>query len=191
MSGRLPSALHRLALMAAAALWTGSAVLAQDAVPAPGETPAVLILDQQRLFEQSAWGRAAIARAETEAQALSEENLRIEEALRAEEQSLTDRRATTPAEEFARLAGEFDTRVEGIRKAQDIKLTDIRSRVETEQKRFLAAARPVLEAMLQQSGATAILASGAVLYANHDTDITDTAIARMDAAFPGLPPEAP
>jgi Skp family chaperone for outer membrane proteins len=154
------------------------------------EPPEVLTLDQERLFRESAWGRAAIARAEAEGAALTIENRRIEEALQTEEQALTERRATMSASDFALLATEFDTRVEGIRAAQDAKSRAIVGVLEREQQQFFAATRPVMEAMLRDIGASAIFASGAVLYAAVPIDITQTAIQRMDAAYPGLPSDA-
>ncbi|NGM46713.1 OmpH family outer membrane protein [Rhodobacter sp. SGA-6-6] len=182
----------RPALLALALALPGQGVPAQEA-PAEVTRPApvVLTLDQDRFFRDSAWGRAAIARAEAEGAELTAENRRIEEALQQEEQSLTDRRAAVPAEDFTRLAADFDTRVEGIRDAQEAKSRAIVGKLEAEQTAFFAAARPVLETLLEDSGASAILAGGAVILATEATDITATAVRHMDAAHPGLPPEAP
>lgn len=181
----------RPVLVALALMLPGQGAMAQDtpAETAPPPAPAVLTLDQDRFFGESAWGRAAIARTEVERAELAEENRRIEEALQQEEQSLTDRRALVPPEEFSRLAADFDTRVEGIRAAQEAKLRAVLARHEAEQKAFFAAAGPVLETVLAESGASAILVAGAVIRATQATDITQAAIQRMDEAYPGLPPD--
>lgn len=182
----------RPALLALALALPGQGALAQEA---PAEVtraaPVVLTLDQDRFFRDSAWGRAAIALAEAERNDLLTENRRIEEALQEEEQSLTDRRSRVSAEEFARLAADFDTRVEGIRDAQEAKSRAIVGQLDAEQKAFFTAAGPVLEALLEESGASAILAAGAVIMATEATDITATAVRRMDEAHPGLPPDSP
>jgi Skp family chaperone for outer membrane proteins len=183
---RAGAALRGLTL--ALALVAGQGALAQDAPAPPTPAPTVLTLDQDRLFRETLWGKAAIARAEAEGAALTIENRRIEEALQTEEQTLTDRRATMGAEDFARLAAEFDTRVEAIRTAQDTKSRAIVRQLEGEQQQFFTSAAPVMAALLRDTGASAILASGAVLYAADLSDITQIAIQRMDAAFPGLPP---
>ena len=47
----------------------------------------------------------------------------------------------------------------------------------------------MLGTVLDESGASAILVSGAVIMATQASDITQTAIQRMDAAYPGPPPE--
>lgn len=185
-------AVLRPVLLALALMLPGQGGTAQEA---PAETarpaPMVLTLDQDRFFGESAWGSAIIARAEAEGNELMAENRRIEEALQQEEQSLTDRRARVPAEEFSRLAMEFDTRVEGIRAAQEAKARALIEQRDAKRQAFFAAAGPVLEAVLEESGASAILVSGAVIMATQATDITQTAIQRMDATYPGPPPEDP
>ena len=182
----------RPVLLALVLALPGQGAPAQEA-PAEVTRPApvVLILDQDSFFRDSAWGRAAIARAEAERNDLMAENRRIEEALQQEEQLLTDRRARVPAEEFTRLAADFDTRVEGIRDAQEAKSRAIVGKLEAEQKAFFTAAGPVLEVLLQESGASAILAAGMVIMATDATDITAAAVRRMDEAYPGLPAQPP
>lgn len=165
-------------------LGQGAAVAQDASAPQLRAPAAVVTLDPDRFFRDSAWGRAAIARLEGERDVLAAENRRIEEALQKEEQALTDRRANTAADEFSRLARDFDTRVEGIRKAQDAKSQAFAADRDAEQRAFFAAAGPVLKTMLDETGASAILASGAVLMASTDTDITAEAILRMDRAYP-------
>ena len=183
------------ALLVAMALLAGQiapASHAQDAA-APALRPAspVLTLDQDRLFRESAWGKAALAGAEKAAADLTAENRRIDEQLQTEEQVLTDRRALMAPADFTKLASEFDSRVEGIRTAQEAKNRAIVSQLEAEQKAFFSAIRPVLEDLLVETGASAILASGAVLVTTTATDITSTAIARIDAIYPDMPAQSP
>ena len=182
----------RPALLALALMLPGQAAPAQEPPAATARAapiPMVLTLDQDRFFSDSAWGRAIIARTEAERQELMAENRRIEEALQQEEQALTDRRALVPPAEFTRLAADFDTRVEGIRAAQEAKTRVLLEQHDAERQAFFTAAKPVLGTVLDESGASAILVSGAVIMATQASDITQTAIQRMDAAYPGPPPE--
>lgn len=184
----------RPVLLALALMLPGQGALAQEAAQetpagAAQPVPVVLTLDQERFFNESAWGRAIGARAEAERQQLMAENRRIEEALQQEEQALTDRRALVPPAEFTRLAADFDTRVEGIRAAQEAKARALIEQRDAERRAFSAAAVPVLQLVLDESGASAILVSGAVIMATRAADITQTAIQRMDAAYPAPPPE--
>jgi Skp family chaperone for outer membrane proteins len=160
------------------------------AAEAPAPLVAVLTLNQERLFRESLWGKAALQRAEAEAQALAAENRRIEDALEAEERSLTDRRATMEPAAFADLAAEFDTRVEAIRAAQDGKSRALTRQLDEDRQAFFTAATPILGQILRDTGAVAILADTSVVLSLSAIDVTDDAIARMDAAM-SAPAPAP
>lgn len=186
------------ALLAGASL-APSVAAAQDQ-PAPDTQPAeapvdlpppVLTLDQDRLFEESAWGRDALTRAEEATAALAAENRRIEQALEKEERDLTERRANMAAGDFAALAAEFDAKVEEIRAAQDAKSRAISRRLDEDRTRFFQAVTPVLGQLLAETGAAAILADGAVVMSLTSLDITETAVSRVDAVLvpPGPDPE--
>jgi Skp family chaperone for outer membrane proteins len=182
-----------VALLAGAALAPAGAA-AQDQ-PAPDPQPAeapvslpppVLTLDQDRLFEESAWGRDALRRAEEATAALAAENRRIEQALEKEERDLTERRANMAASDFAALAAGFDAKVEEIRAAQDAKSRAISRRLDEDRTRFFQAVTPVLGQLLAETGAAAILADGAVVMSLTSLDITETAVSRVDAVL--VPP---
>ncbi len=171
-------------------------VAAQESVaPTPDEAPAatlpspIVTLDQERFFRSSAYGKAALARAEAEAAALSAENRKIEAALEAEERDLTTRRANLKPEEFTPLANAFDTKVEEIRAAQDAKSRAVTRHLEETRQKFFESAVPVLADLLRDTGAVAILADNAIILSLSSLDITDEAVARMDIALPDLPPE--
>jgi Skp family chaperone for outer membrane proteins len=164
--------------------------LAQDILP----SSAILTLDQDKLFTGSAFGKAALAREEAATRELATENVRIEQALEVEEKDLTTRRATLPAAEFASLAAAFDTKVEEIRTAQDTKSRSIALRRDEDRQRFLQAAVPVLGSLLTEKGAVAILDKNAIILSLSAIDVTEAAIARVDAALGDgstLPPPTP
>ncbi len=168
----------------------GDPVAPAAAAEVPAPLVAVLTLNQERLFRESLWGKAALQRAETEAQALAAENRRIEDALEAEERSLTDRRATMEPAAFADLAAEFDTRVEAIRAAQDGKSRALTRQLDEDRQAFFTAATPILGQILRDTGAVAILADTSVVLSLSAIDVTDDAIARMDAAMSAPAPDA-
>lgn len=178
--------LARLALGLWLAVWVDAGlarpVMAQDmGGQAPGG--AVLTLDQDRLFVESAFGRASLARQDAAVEQLEAENSRIEAELIAEEQALTDRRATLPTEEFAALAAAFDEKVERIRTEQDNKARQLARTREEDRQAFLRAVVPVLASLLEERGAAAILDKSTVILSLTALDITDEAIARVDAAM--------
>lgn len=149
---------------------------------------AVLVLDQDRLFRESRFGKAVLGRHQQAIEALQTENRRIETALEAEERDLTDRRAKLPAKEFQTLAADFDTKAEGIRKAQTAKSDDIKARLDAEQRRFVQTVRPVLDALMQEVGALVIVDARVVIYSQAGVDVTQTAITRLDAVLGDGPP---
>jgi Skp family chaperone for outer membrane proteins len=169
-----------------------SDAVTQDALVEPPSV-AILTLDDERLFTGSAFGKAVIARQDADSQALIDENRRIEAALEAEEKDLTNRRALMPREEFAPLSEAFNEKVEGIRKAQDAKTRELQRKFESDRQRFLEVARPILAEVMAARGAVAIIDSRAVFVGFENIDITDEAIARLDAAVdegrltPGAP----
>ena len=186
-----------VAALAGLALPVGAQQAPDTSQPAPvAEAPAapqVLLLSQDRLFAESAFGQAALARVEAASRALQAENRRIEADLEAEEKALPEQRQTTAPDAFRQLAEAFDAKVEGIRNAQDAKARAIAQQRETERQRFYEAAVPVLAEMMAEQGAVAILDKGAVVLSFDRIDMTDAAIQRMDAVLGDgtAPPAAP
>ena len=183
-----------LVLAGPAAAQEAGAGSAEATAPAVLEIPQspILMLDRNRLLAETLFGKAVEAQFEADSQALIAENLRLEQALEAEERDLTDRRATLPADEFQALAAEFDRKTEAIRSAQDAKSRAITAKREEERQKFLQAAIPVLGDLMREAGAVAIFDSGLVILSLRGADITDEAIARIDAVLgDGRAVEAP
>ncbi len=166
--------------------------MAQDAPVTPSAANTIILtVNQDRLFTESAFGKASLDRERAETAALDAENKQIEAALIAEEQGLTTRRATLPAAEFAALAAAFDAKVERIRAEQDTKLRDLTRLRDEERQAFLRAIVPVLGEMMGERGAVAILAKSTVIVSLTAIDVTDAAIARVDAVLPLDPAISP
>jgi Skp family chaperone for outer membrane proteins len=183
MAGVLLRPPHRgLILQAlAVALVLSSPVPAQEAAP-PAIAP-ILTLDENRFFLESDFGRAVIGRERAASAALEEENKRIEAELVAEERALTEQRAALSAAEFSALATAFDEKVERIRSAQDAKSRALVEQRDRERQQFLRLVMPVLDELLQEHEATAILDQGTVIRSLSAVDITDEAIAKLNEAM--------
>lgn len=148
----------------------------------------ILTLDQNRLYTDSRSGRQTQAEIDAEAKALASENRKLESALEVEETSLVERRANLSAAEFQALAEAFDEKVKDIRKARDAKVRDLAARQDESRRAFLQKVGPVLEQIQTEMGADLILDRSAVIWSSARIDITDMAIARIDAALPAPPP---
>jgi Skp family chaperone for outer membrane proteins len=195
----------RLAALGLCNVLAGPAVAQQPgALPVPGagypdfpiarpQTP-VLTLDQDRLFAESAFGRRVSAEIDAASEALAAENREIEAELLAEERDLTERRAEMPPEDFRALAEAFDEKAVGFRRRQDAKARALQRRDEAERAAFFRAVSPILSDLVAELGAVAILDDRAVLFAAPSIDVTDRAIARIDArigAGEALSPDGP
>lgn len=173
--------------------------VAQSGVP--GFVSPIVTLDKERLFRESAAGRAVQTRFEAASADLVAENRRLEAALEEEERSLTERRKSADPDAFRALAAEFDTRVEELRNAQDSKSRALTREREADQQRFFESAVPVLGQLMVDISAVAIVDRTAIILSFDQLDITDQAIARLDASVadsaaptqptPDVAPDAP
>lgn len=158
---------------------------AQDAAPA---TP-IVVVNQERLLAQSLYGQRIQREVEAAGAALAAENRQIETQLTEEELALTERRALMTPEAFRPVAEEFDDRVNGIRAAQEAKGRALQQQAEAAQQAFFETAYPILVEILRNRGAMVLMDSRAVLLAADGIDITDEAVALIDARLGDGGPE--
>lgn len=174
----------RLVVMVLMALGAGlgaQAAMGQAAVAGVTAAPTILTLDQERLYRESRFGKAREKEAADAVALLAEENRKLAADLAAEEKSLTEERAKLTPEAFAPLAEAFDAKVERIRADQDAKSRAVQEKRDAGRKDFFQAAAPVLAELMRQRGALAILNKDAVFLAFDALDVTDAAIAAIDA----------
>ncbi|MCB4454312.1 MULTISPECIES: OmpH family outer membrane protein [Leisingera] len=143
----------------------------------------ILTIQPDRLFSESAFGKRAEREIEAEGAVLTAENRRIEAQLRTEELELTERRSEMEPEAFRALADAFDQKVQETRRRQDQKLREITQMGEEARREFIAASLPVLQQILRETGAGAILDHSSVFLSADSADITALAIARIDAVL--------
>lgn len=159
----------------------------------------VLMIDFEEVFARSEYGQRVLDEVRAETEELAAQNRRIEAALDAEEKSLTERRPTMAVEDFRAEAEAFDEKVEGIRQAQDAKERALRQATPDAREELLRSATPIIGQLMADRGGAIVLDRRTVLIAIDAIDITDEAIAEIDAAIgPGegtirdiIDPEAP
>lgn len=174
------------ALFFSALLATAGPCFAQEAPERLFRSPVVTV-DQDRLFNDSAYGQGLLMALEAEREALTVENRRIEADLIAEEQDLTQERPAMTPEAFRAKAAAFDARVGEIRAAQDRKLRVLNDRREEAQNQFYTAALPIIADLLRERGAVIALESQSVILSAEQIDITQDVITRIDQRL--TPPE--
>lgn len=180
------------AAVAAAGLLPSHGARAQD-LGLGARAANVLVIDGEAAFAGSRMGKRLSAEIEEKSKALAAENRTIEAQLSDEEKALTERRKTLSPEEFRPLADAFDEKVRRIRDEQDAKARAIGQIGDYARRAFLTAARPILDQIMQESGAVVILELRNVFLVDDAANITDEVIRRLDAAeppadTPGQPP---
>ncbi|MGY6632314.1 MAG: OmpH family outer membrane protein [Alkalilacustris sp.] len=178
--------------------------LASAALPGAAQLPgtqfdlgaggvAVVTLDQERLFSDSAYGQAVAAAVERSARALTEENRALEQTLAEEELALTEARSRYSPAEFRDMADAFDARVQSIRARQEARGRAIGAFRDAERQRFFEAALPVLTEVVRSVGAVAVLDNRAIVLALDEVDITDRVLSRLDTELQveGVPRHVP
>lgn len=151
----------------------------------------ILVIDFERVFAESAFGRRVNEEIERDGRAIAAENRKIEAELIEEERRLTELRPTLAPDAFRELADAFDAKVQRLRNEQDAKARALGTRTDEAQRRFLTVAQPVLEGLLNEAGASLILERRTVLVAADSIDITDRAIERIDVQIGSGAPDGP
>ena len=143
----------------------------------------ILTIDSERLYRDSAFGQRVLSEIAQQTRQLTEENRAIQRELEAEERALTDQRATLSPEEFRALADAFDARVQAVRREREARNAANLDLLDESEAQFLLAAGPVLEAIMRDVGAAVVLEVRSVFASANAIDITDRAIAEIDAAI--------
>lgn len=145
----------------------------------------IIVMDTDRLFEESELGQQMIADYNEDREALIARNREIEAELKAEEQALTAKRGEVSAEEFRKLADAFDQKVQGFRERTERKARDLERSRERAPVEFMRRIEPILVELMDDAGADIIITKRQVLLASDVIDVTEIAIARVDAAYEG------
>ncbi len=172
-----------LALAAWPALGAAQNAIPSDSLATPVARSQIAVIEQERLFLQTRFGKAMQASTDSARKALQAENQRLEANLEAEERKLTDQRPTMPADQFRPLAEAFDEKVKGIRQAQDTKARELARRAEEDRARFVETAAPILAALMSELGAVVLIDKSVAVLSMDSIDVTDEAIAKIDAVL--------
>lgn len=159
------------------------AAAATAATGAPDLTAPVLVLDFDRAFATSEWGRTALAEMQDAAREIEAENTRLEQQLTTEERALTAERATLSPAEFRAKAEAFDARAQTIRRERAAVRVEFQTREQATRNAFIQATLPVAAEIMQELGAAVVLDRQQTLLAANRVDITESLVERMDRAL--------
>jgi Skp family chaperone for outer membrane proteins len=152
------------------------------ALPAAAQQsgPSVLIIDSERLFFETAYGRRLTAELAAQAAALQAENDEIVARLTQEERSLTVRRPDMTPEAFRAEAEAFDTKVQEVRRVRDAKNVDLQVATAGARSQFEEQVQGIIANIMLERGASLVLEQRNVVLSVRTANITDDAIARID-----------
>jgi Skp family chaperone for outer membrane proteins len=173
--------LRALAVALMLGLASGPVSAQQDDLSMGQVRSPILTIDVDRLVAETRFGQRLGQDLKAREEALAAENRRIEADLTAEEQSLTRQRPTMEVEAFRAEAEAFDAKVQRIREEQDAKEQALTDSVNQGRSEFLNAATPVLAQLMIDRGAAVILQRRDVFLSASLVDVTDEAIAAIDA----------
>ncbi|MGK7652886.1 OmpH family outer membrane protein [Roseovarius sp. B08] len=176
------------ALLMSVALLAAPAWLAGGPAPAAAQSVGVvqsdiLVVDPERLFEETRLGQSITAQLQEEREALIALNRKLESELEAEELALTEQRDTTSPEEFRALADAFDERVQRIRADSQRRVREHERNRERAPLDFMRQAEPVLVELMREAGAAVVMDRRTVLLQADVVDITGAAVQRIDATL--------
>ena len=126
------------------------------------------------------WGKNILKNVEKKVTELTAENRLIEGELELEEFNLTKVRKTTAKIEFDVLAIEFDNKVKKIRDQQSLKQREINNYLNENRKLFFEKITPILLNYIDELGIEVLLNKDTVALASLGSDITQSAINRIN-----------
>jgi Skp family chaperone for outer membrane proteins len=141
----------------------------------------ILTIDTDRLLAETQYGRSLNEELRLRAEAFAAENERLRVQLTEEERRLTELRPTMEVDAFRAEAEAFDQRVQGIRAEQDAEERELNEAVSLSRGEFLNTVTPVLAQLMIDSGAAVLLERRQVILSAGLVEITDEAIAAIDA----------
>ena len=161
------------------------------AQPTGVERSDILLLDPERVLNDTVYGQRLLADIQTERDELVAHNRRVEAELEAEEKSLTERRPNLSPEEFRDLADAFDQKVQQLRQDSERMSRDLERQRELIPLQFMRVIEPVLAGILNDSGGVVIMDVRAVLLRSGVADITELAIERVNEQIGEGPANGP
>ena len=158
-------------------LWCALAVsgVAQE------ERPSVLIIDSERLYEDTLYGRRLEADLSALRAEFQAENDRIAETLRAEELRLTEQRPDMTREAFQEAADVFDAKVQEVRRARDAKNRELQAADTAARAQFESRVQGIVANVMLERGASLVMEQRNVVLSVRAVNITDDVIVRIDA----------
>lgn len=145
--------------------------------------PSILIIDSERLYFETLYGRRLARELAAQAADVQAENDQIVATLTEEERSLTLRRPDLTPEEFRAEADAFDDKVQEVRRVRDAKNAELQEVSAAARAEFEERVQDVIIDVMVERGAIIVMDRRSVILSVRAANITDDLIVRIDAAL--------
>ena len=164
-------------------LWRAILVWLLLALPAAAQegAPQILIIDSDRIFFETLYGRRISDDMAALVAQLQTENEQIVATLTEEERSLTVRRPAMTPEAFRAEADAFDAKAQEVRRARDAKNVDLQNSAAEERAKFEDRVQGIIGSIMIERGAVLVMEQRNVVMSVRAANITDDVIVRVDA----------
>ena len=177
----------RTAALGGLALALGASMPGYAQAPAVARpASAIVVVDVERVFAESASGKSLIATLRPQADRLKTRQTTLQEQFAKEEQGLQQ---AAQAKTLAQPV--LETRARDVRQREQTAQTELASgqrslqtSSQTGQQQILDAMNPIVTAIMRERGASVALQRGATLQMTAGLDITPDIISRLDRALP-------
>ena len=143
----------------------------------------ILVVDLDRAYNSSKFGKLIRKNFELENQSFNEENDAILDSLKREEIKLTKERESLSPENFSKAARAFDKKAVAIRAVRLEKIRLVDKKFQELKPLFYNQIRPVIEKIMREYDASIIIEKNSVIWSLASIDITSLIVERVDEAF--------
>lgn len=159
-------------------------VLLFVALPEEAAAHNFLVVDTNRIKQESRAGKEISSTIEMLRASLRQEIMTREEVIREDEKRLAQERDTLTPEDFRARVSAFEQKVLAQRKFAEEQSRRLQFTIRRAQAQFERITRNLLAAIMQEAGAELLLESSQIVLASEEFNITDEVIERIDAAIP-------
>jgi Skp family chaperone for outer membrane proteins len=174
---------------AAVALTVSGAAIADDAAaPAKSQakTPVVIVIDVNRIMTESAAAKSVQSQVADLRKSLKAEVDAKESSLRSQDEALAQQHDKLSADDFKKKSLGFQQDVMKSRQDVDGRIAALDKAVNVAMGKIEAQLQQILFDMAKEQGANLVLPKAAILVAETSMDMTDQAMARINAKLPSV-----
>lgn len=167
-------------------LWAGAmaaTVAIMNPVIAQEAQSPIMVVDFERVFNETAYGQRLTAELNVERDRVQAENDRLADELLAEESALTEARSSMEPEAFRLAAEAFNERAQSVRASRETEQNRLVALRDAERAQFIERIQPLINTMMLDRGAFVAMDRRSVIRAIGSANATEDVIAAIDSTL--------